>query len=69
MGAALGREPRIVGCEAESAWLSNASRSFELWGEPEVSLDRMIEWTAAWLRAGGATLNKPTHFESRDGKF
>jgi hypothetical protein len=29
----------------------------------------MIEWTAEWIRTGGATLNKPTHFEARDGKF
>jgi hypothetical protein len=29
----------------------------------------MMEWTAAWIRAGGPSLNKPTHFESRDGKF
>jgi len=28
-----------------------------------------MEWTAKWLAQGGATLNKPTHFEARDGKF
>ncbi len=69
LGKALEREPRLVGAEAESAWLSNAGRSFQLWGYPEVSLDQMIDWTAAWLREGGATLNKPTHFETRDGQF
>jgi hypothetical protein len=29
----------------------------------------MIEMTAAWIRSGGPTLNKPTHFEVRDGKY
>ena len=24
---------------------------------------------ADWLRQGGETLNKPTHFQTRDGKF
>jgi hypothetical protein len=30
---------------------------------------QLIEWTADWVRRGGATLGKPTHFESRDGSF
>ena len=65
----LGKEVCLVGKEAETAWISNAGRSFQLWGYPSVSLDQMIEWTAAWLLQGGSTLNKPTHFEARDGKF
>lgn len=65
----LGKEACIVGKEAETAWISNAGRSFQLWGYPTVSLDQMIEWTVAWLLQGGSTLNKPTHFEARDGKF
>ncbi len=69
LARALGREVKIAGQEAESAWLNNAGRSFQLWGYPTVSLDQMIEWTAAWLLQGGETLNKPTHFEARDGKF
>ncbi len=69
LGLALGCEAKVVGREAESAWLSNAGRSFEIWGYPEVAVDQMINWTAAWLREGGATLNKPTHFETRDGKY
>ena len=69
LGSALGREPRLTGVEAESAWLSNAGRSFRHWGYPTISLDKMIEWTAAWLLEGCETLNKPTHFETRDGKY
>jgi len=29
----------------------------------------MIEWVAHWVKMGGPTLGKPTHFESRDGRF
>jgi hypothetical protein len=29
----------------------------------------MIEMTAEWIRAGLPTLNKPTHFEVRNGAF
>ena len=27
------------------------------------------EWVAHWVEAGGASLNKPTHFEVADGRF
>ena len=69
LGSALGCEPHFTGVEADSAWLSNASRSFQLWGYPTVSLDTMMEWTAAWLQEGCKTLNKPTHFETRTGQY
>lgn len=68
-GALLGRAPVITGQEAPTAWLSNAAKSYDWFGEPAVALDEMIEATAAWVRQGGASLGKPTHFESRDGNF
>ena len=68
-GELLEREPVITGQEGETAWLFDAMRSYELFGPPTVSLAEMIEATAQWLRHGGATLGKPTHFETRDGKF
>jgi nucleoside-diphosphate-sugar epimerase len=68
-GALLEREPRIVGTEGKTAWVFDASRSYEWFGPPEVSIDAMIEATAHWVQRGGATLGKPTHFEARDGKF
>ena len=68
-GQLLGREPVFTGAEGATAWLFDASRSYELFGQPSVSVDAMIEATAAWVLAGGATLGKPTHFETRDGKF
>ncbi len=69
LGERLGRTPHIIGSEAPDALLSNAARSRELFGEPTVSLDEMIALVADWTRRGGATLGKPTHFETRDGRF
>jgi len=68
-GQLFGVEPVFEGEEAPSALLNNAARCFRMFGYPTVSVDEVIEWTAAWIGAGGRTLNKPTHFESRDGKF
>jgi nucleoside-diphosphate-sugar epimerase len=68
-GELFGVEPVLLGVESESALLSNAARCFRLFGYPTVSVDQLIEWTAHWIRTGGPTLNKPTHFEARDGKF
>jgi nucleoside-diphosphate-sugar epimerase len=68
-GARFGVEPVIEGRESETALLSNAARCRELFGEPATPVARMIDWTADWIRAGGGTWNKPTHFEARDGKF
>jgi hypothetical protein len=34
-----------------------------------VSVEQMLRWIADWVMRGGASLGKPTHFESRDGKF
>ncbi len=50
-------------------YLSNAARAAALFGYPTVSLLQMIRWQAAWIKAGGRTLDKPTHFEVTDGKF
>ncbi|MFN2400162.1 MAG: NAD-dependent epimerase/dehydratase family protein [Gemmatimonadaceae bacterium] len=68
-GELLGRLPKFAGTEAEDALLSNTELSEKLFGPPVVSLDQMIEWTAEWVRDGGALLGKPTHFETRDGVF
>ena len=65
----FGVEPRFHGEEASTALLSNSSRAIRMFGYPEVSPAEMIDWTAAWIGMGGATHGKPTHFETRDGRF
>lgn len=69
LGELLDKPVRFVGSESPTALVSDASRAFEQFGRPRVSAQRLIEWVAGWVRAGGRTLNKPTHFESRSGRF
>jgi len=68
-GEIFGKAPVLEGREAATALLNNAGRCQRMFGAPPVTVEQMIEWTAHWIMCGGATLNKPTHFESRDGKF
>ena len=68
-GSIFQREPQIAGAENSEALLSNSTLSIRLFGPLETSLGEMIDWTAAWLLQGGSTLGKPTHFETRDGRF
>jgi len=68
-GREFGVAPRIEGKEAETALLNDAAKCHRLFGYPAVSAGEMIEWIAAWMRAGGGSLGKPTHFEARDGRF
>ncbi|NNE92413.1 MAG: NAD(P)-dependent oxidoreductase [Verrucomicrobiales bacterium] len=68
-GEKFGREPVFEGEEAPTAWLSNAAKSHNLFGEPPVSLETMIDLIARWLESGGELLDKPTHFENREGKY
>jgi nucleoside-diphosphate-sugar epimerase len=69
LGQRLGIAPVLTGQEAPTAWLVDCSQAFELFGPPQVGLDRMLDWTADWVRRGGETLGKPTHYEARDGKY
>ena len=69
LGERLGVAPMFTGQEADTAWLVDCSEAFRLFGPPQVGLDRMLDWTADWVQRGGASLNKPTHYEARDGKY
>jgi len=57
------------GSEADDALLSNGERGRSLFGAPRVDVPQLIRWTADWVARGEASLDKPTHFESRDGRF
>jgi nucleoside-diphosphate-sugar epimerase len=65
----LGRNVRFTGQESDTALLSNASRLCAELGPPETSLETMVRSVAHWIKAGGRNLNKPTHFEVRDGAY
>lgn len=68
-GALLGKEPVFINEVQPTALLSNASEAHRLFGYPRVTLREMIELTVSWVKGGGKTLNKPTHFQERNGKF
>jgi nucleoside-diphosphate-sugar epimerase len=68
-GRRLGKRVTLRGTEADNALLSNSSAAQQLFGQPRIAADRLIEWIAHWIRAGGANLGKPTHFENRAGDF
>jgi dTDP-4-dehydrorhamnose reductase len=69
IGKLLGKPVKFTGVEAEDALLSNASEAYGLFGKPRVGAKQVIRWVADWVKRGGETLKKPTHFEARDGKF
>ena len=65
----FGKEPVFSGDEGPTALLNNSALCHRLFGYPTVTPHVLVDWTADWLQRGGATLGKPTHFETRDGKF
>jgi len=67
--ARFGRPARFTGEEGPLALLGNPAACLSRLGPPEVSLDRLVEWTAAWVEQGGSSLGKPTKFERIDGRF
>lgn len=69
LARAMGRSVSFAGIEAPDAILSNGSAGWDLFGRPRVDAARLIAWTADWVTRGGENLDKPTHFESRDGGF
>ncbi len=68
-GSRFGIEPSFTGEPLPTALLNNAGRAHKVFGYPSVTAGQMIDWIAAWISGGGTSLNKPTHFEVRDGKF
>lgn len=68
-GRRLGVEPRIVGQESATAWLTNSAEAARLFGYPSVPLAAMLDWVADWVARGGPSHNKPTKYEVRDGDF
>ncbi|MCL2647523.1 MAG: NAD-dependent epimerase/dehydratase family protein [Phycisphaerales bacterium] len=68
-GKLLGKKVNLIGQEASNALLNNGQYGHRIFGYPRVSIEQLIHWTADWVKRGGASHGKPTHYESRDGKF
>lgn len=68
-GELLDVEPVFSGKEASTALLSNPAKASALFGPATVPVEKIIQWTAAWMKEDKKLLGKPTHFEVRDGKY
>ncbi len=68
-GKQLSKPVCFTGAEENDALLSNAELSYRLFGLPRVNAAHMMTWIVDWVRRGGMTLAKPTHFEERSGRF
>ncbi|HYI87121.1 MAG TPA: NAD(P)-dependent oxidoreductase [Burkholderiales bacterium] len=68
-GKRFSKRPAFSGQEAQTAWLIDTAAAARLLGPPRVPLETMIDWVADWVSRGQPSLGKPTHFETRDGKY
>jgi nucleoside-diphosphate-sugar epimerase len=68
-GKRFGKKALVTGTEAPTAWLVDSRAAQALLGAPRVPLATMIDWQADWIARGMPGLGKPTHFETRDGKY
>ena len=69
LAARMGKPVTFSGEPAATAWLNNAAEAMRLFGKPQISVRQMLDWVADWVAADRPSLNKPTKFESRDGKY
>jgi nucleoside-diphosphate-sugar epimerase len=69
LGKLMGKSVSFEGGEGESALLSNSAAAHAEFGTPSVGSEQLLEMVADWVMRGGQSLGKPTHFESRDGRF
>ncbi len=68
-GELLDKPVKFLGVESESALIGNTTKLRAQLGDPPTPLEAMIRWTADWVKRGGRSLGKPTHFDVRDGRY
>ncbi len=68
-GELMGKPVAFEGIESQTAFLSDNLKLRETLGEPATPIDQVIEWVANWVMSSGRLLNKPTHFEVRNGGY
>jgi len=68
-GRLFGRPAVVAGVEEPTSLLSNTEALTARFGPGSVGLPLMMRLVARWVERGGPTLDKPTHFEERNGRF
>jgi hypothetical protein len=68
-GRRFGVQPQFRGTSTGEALLSDARVCHAWLGLPEVSSAELMDAVANWLGRNGRTLDKPTHFETADGRY
>lgn len=68
-GKRFGKPVILTGEEGETAWLNDAGKSHARYGTPQIDENMLMEWVATWIESENPLLGKPTHFETRDGKY
>ena len=68
-GEMMGKAVRFTGTDGQTAFLSNNARLRATLGEPPTPVEAVMKWVARWVMSGGKLLDKPTHFEVRDGGY
>ncbi|MEO1525583.1 MAG: hypothetical protein AAFX06_09105 [Planctomycetota bacterium] len=69
LGKRFGKEVKLVGEEAPTAWLNNASKSHSKFGTPPTGIEDMLDRIVDWFKRGGLLMGRPTHFETCDGNY
>jgi nucleoside-diphosphate-sugar epimerase len=69
LGEHMQTPPLFADSEAPTALIGDPSRICQALGRPGTRFVQVLKWTADWVRKGGRNLNRPTHFEVRDGIY
>ncbi|MCH9654770.1 MAG: NAD-dependent epimerase/dehydratase family protein [Planctomycetes bacterium] len=68
-GTLFDKPLQFSGTEAEDALINNGQFGHHRYSIPQVDVEQMTDWIADWIKNDRPLLGKPTHFESRSGKF
>lgn len=69
LGELLNKPVRFTKSSGDVSYLSDSFKAQKLFGPPSVTAEQLIRWQAHWIKIGGRSLGKPTHFEINDGAY